>query len=59
MLIMGCDYHTRYQQVALLDTETGELVERRLEHENGEACASYASLPRSARIGMEATRPAQ
>ena len=36
MMIIGCDLHTRYQQVAMLDTETGELVERRLEHESGE-----------------------
>jgi hypothetical protein len=38
MKIVGCDLHTRYQQIAMLDEETGELVERRLEHENGEAC---------------------
>jgi hypothetical protein len=31
MMIIGCDLHTRYQQIAMLDTETGELVERRLE----------------------------
>ncbi len=59
MLIIGCDLHTRNQQVAMLDTETGELLERRLEHESGEARAFYASLPRPARVGMEATAPAQ
>ena len=32
MKIVGCDLHTRYQQIAMLDDETGELVERRLEH---------------------------
>jgi hypothetical protein len=32
MKIVGCDLHTRYQQIAMLDEETGELVERRLEH---------------------------
>jgi hypothetical protein len=37
MKIVGCDLHTRYQQIAMLDTETGELSERRLEHANGEA----------------------
>ena len=37
--IVGCDLHTRYQQIAMLDVETGELVERRLEHESGEARA--------------------
>ena len=30
MKIVGCDLHTRYQQIAMLDRETGELVERRL-----------------------------
>ena len=34
MKIVGCDLHTRYQQVAMLDRETGELIERRLEHES-------------------------
>jgi hypothetical protein len=32
MLIMGCDYHPGFQQIAFVDTETGELGERRLEH---------------------------
>ncbi len=31
MKIVGCDLHTRYQQIAMLDAETGELIERRLE----------------------------
>ena len=31
MLIIGCDFHSRFQQVAMVDTETGELVERRLD----------------------------
>ena len=44
MMIIGCDLHTRYQQIAMLDTETGELVERRLEHESGEARAFYTAL---------------
>ena len=30
MLIIGCDFHTRYQQIAMLDEATGELTERRL-----------------------------
>jgi DNA-binding NarL/FixJ family response regulator len=59
MMIIGCDFHPRYQQIAMMDTETGELVERRLEHENGEARAFYSSLPKPARVGMEATGYAQ
>jgi len=59
MLIIGCDFHTRYQQIAMLNTETGELVEQRLEHENGEARNFYASLPKPVLVGMEATGHAQ
>jgi len=58
MTIIGCDLHTRYQVVAWIDEETGEIRSRRLEHENGEARAFYASLPRGARVGIEATFPA-
>ena len=39
----------------MLIEETGEVVERRLEHENGEARAFYASLPKPVRVGIEAT----
>ena len=55
MKIVGCDLHTRYQQIAMLDTETGELTERRREHANGEARAFYAGLQGPVRVGMEAT----
>jgi transposase len=55
MKIVGCDFHSRYQQIAMLDEETGEVVERRLEHENGEARAFYAGLPKPVRVGIEAT----
>jgi hypothetical protein len=44
MKIVGCDLHTRYQQIAMLDEETGELVERRLEHASGEAKEFYTNL---------------
>ena len=57
MLIIGCDFHTRYQQIAMLDQSTGELVERRLEHENGEADRFYRGLPKPVRVGVEATGP--
>ena len=32
MIIIGCDYHPAFQQIAFVDTETGELQERRLQH---------------------------
>jgi len=59
MLIIGCDFHSRFQQVAMVDKETGELVERRLEHGNGEAKKFYAELHPPVRVGMEATGYAQ
>ena len=34
-MIIGCDFHTRYQQIMMLDEATGELTERRLDHHNG------------------------
>jgi len=55
MSIIGCDLHSRYQVIAMLDTETGEIVRRRLEHEKGEARAFYAALPKPSLIGIEAT----
>ena len=55
MKIVGCDLHTRYQQIALLDEETGELVERRLGHSSGEARTFYARLEGKVRVGIEAT----
>jgi hypothetical protein len=53
MIIIGCDFHSRFQQIALLDTETGKVEERRLEHENGEARAFYAGLREPALVGIE------
>jgi len=58
MNIIGCDLHTRYQVVAWVDEETGEIRTRRLEHENGEAGAFYAQWPRGAVVGVETTFPA-
>src|ERR1700747_1109560 len=55
MFIIGCDFHSRFQQIAMLDPTTGEIIERRLEHENGEAKMFYATLSSPARVGMEAT----
>ncbi len=61
MLIIGCDFHTRYQQIAMAREETAELlVERRLDHEDGEAHAFYRSLQHTqepVRVGIEATGP--
>jgi len=58
MLIIGCDFHTRYQQIAMAKEETGELLlERRLDHQSGEAHAFYRGLQAPVRVGIEATGP--
>ena len=55
MLIIGCDYHPGFQQIAFVDTETGECGERRLTHRE-EAEQFYNALKgRSVRVGMEAS----
>src|ERR1039457_3808399 len=57
MIIIGCDYHPGFQQIAFVDNETGELNERRLEHPE-EAEKSYRDLRAqgiSVRVGMEAS----
>jgi hypothetical protein len=59
MLIIGSRFHSRFQQIAMVDTETGEVVERRLDHSNGEAEKFYAELKKPVRVGMEATGYAQ
>jgi transposase len=55
MVIIGCDLHSRYQVIAMLGTETGEITTRRLEHEGGEAERFYRGLEKPALIGIEAT----
>src|ERR1700689_2586739 len=57
MMIIGCDYHPGFQQIAFVDTETGELQERRLEHRE-EAEKFYRDLAAQGmkvRLGMEAS----
>jgi transposase len=57
MLIIGCDYHPSFQQIALVDSETGELVERRLAHRE-EAEKFYVELKQQnfgVLVGMEAS----
>jgi transposase len=55
MLIIGNDFHPRYQRIAMLNTETGEFERRQLEHTNGEVRTFYANLPEPALVGIEAT----
>jgi transposase len=54
MRIIGCDFHPSYQQIAMLDTDTGELIERRLWHP-ADAEVFYRALRGPVRVGMEAS----
>jgi len=55
MTFVGCDLHTRTQQVAMLDTDTGEVSERQLAHEGTAVEEFYAALPGPVTIGIEST----
>lgn len=55
MKIIGCDFHPSFQQIATVDTETGELVERTLLHAGGEAQRFYESLSGEVLVGMESS----
>ena len=57
MLIIGCDYHPGFQQIACVDTDGGELSERRLAHRE-QAEQFYRELKQQslgARVGMESS----
>lgn len=59
MLIIGCDHHPSFQQIAWVDTESGECNERRLRHSHGEAERFYRGLNgHGVQVGIEATRHA-
>ena len=54
MLIIGCDFHPGFQQVAIFDNRTGENQEKRLVHRE-EAEQFYRALAgQEVRVGMEA-----
>jgi len=55
MLIIGCDYHPGFQQIAFVDTESGECGERRLSHREYAEQFYGALKQRSVRVGMEAS----
>ena len=58
MMIIGCDYHPRMQQIAWFDDQSGECGELRLEHGTGEAAKFYRELKQRGvrvRVGIEAS----
>jgi len=52
MKIIGCDFHPSFQQIAMVDLQTGEYTERKLTPE--EARQFYAELKGPVLVGMEA-----
>ena len=56
MIIIGSDFHPTFQQIAMLDDQTGEYQELRLAHDSGEAEGFYRELQgQSVRVAMEAS----
>jgi transposase len=55
MRSIGCDLHARQQTIAMLDTDTGEFVEKTLEHDGEELRKFYSELSRPVLVGIEAT----
>jgi transposase len=55
MRIIGCDLHARQQTIAMLDEETGEVVEETLMHEGDEVREFYQGLPAPVTVGIEAS----
>ena len=57
MIIIGVDFHPEFQQIASVDTESGDFEERRLQHRE-EAESFYRELVArgaAVRVGMEAS----
>ncbi len=59
MKIVGCDLHARQQSIAMMDSETGEFVEKTLLHK-GSAVQTIGSLPhpsaKTARLDKDRAR---
>jgi transposase len=51
--IIGCDFHPGMQQIAVFETETGEITEHKLDNGNGEAEQFYRALAVPCLIGIE------
>jgi len=55
MRLIGCDLHASQQSIAMLDRDTGEIVEKTLVHEGGAVREFYAAIPPPVVVGIEAT----
>jgi len=55
MIIIGVDFHPEFQQIASVDTETGEFQENRLAHREDAETFYRALAGQKVRVGMEAS----
>ena len=57
MIIIGVDFHPEFQQIASVDTDTGEFQEKRLTHceEAEKFYRAVAASGQKVRVGMEAS----
>jgi hypothetical protein len=57
MIIIGADFHPEFQQIASVDTDTGEFQEKRLAHceEAEKFYRTVAASRQKVRVGMEAS----
>jgi transposase len=57
MIIIGVDFHPEYQEIASVDTDTGEYQEKLLAHpkEAEEFYRSLSCVGQVVRVGMEAS----
>ena len=57
MIIIGVDFHPAYQEIASVNTDTGEYQEKRLTHpqEAEQFYRSLAAVGQAVRVGMEAS----
>jgi transposase len=55
MRIIGCDLPASQQMIAMVDRESGEVVERTLKHDGNTIRDFYAGLPRPVVVGIETT----
>jgi transposase len=53
MIIVGCDFHPSFQQIAMLDVETRAIEEHKLVHMSGETESIYRKLASPAIVDMK------
>jgi len=55
MRIVGCDLHAKQQAIAMVDSDTGEFIEKTLSTRGNAVREFYAALEGPVIVGIEAT----